>query len=152
MFSQGLGVSKDYESAMEWYLYAYNKGNVTSTTNIGYMYENGLGVEKDVKLAMKWYLEAANKGEEFAMCNIGTFYELGCGVDKDKQYALEWYKKSVDLGHQRAKEKIKRLNREGYYLNDRQKSMYWHKMHVCYFIVNKCNPYANQNIFIWKRT
>ncbi|KAI8890924.1 hypothetical protein K501DRAFT_265429 [Backusella circina FSU 941] len=37
------------------------------------------------------------------------------------QYALEWYEKSAEQGYDLQKKKVKLLNKEGFYIDDRQK-------------------------------
>jgi TPR repeat protein len=124
IYDNGQGLSADYNLAMEWYLKAHNNGNTDAANNIGCLYDSGYGDTKDYKLALKWFLEAANKADSCSQYNVGSYYENGCGVETDKQYALEWFEKSDKQGYEEAKDGIKRLNEQGYYIDDRQKSKY----------------------------
>jgi TPR repeat protein len=124
MYGHGQGLSVDYKLAMEWYLKAHHNGNIAATNNIGCLYGRAQGVARDYKLALKWYLEAANKADYCSQYNVGTYYEKGHGVKVDKQYALEWFEKSAEHRYEKAKVGIKRLNKQGYYIDDRQKGKY----------------------------
>jgi TPR repeat protein len=124
MYEHGRGVRINYSLAMEFYLKAHNNGNVTATNNAGFLYHSGKGVTRDDKTALKWYLESADKRDKCGQFNVGLCYELGLSVRKDAQYALEWYEKSELQGHVAAKCSIKRLNNQGYYIDERQRSNY----------------------------
>jgi TPR repeat protein len=124
MYDHGQDLPVDYKLAMEWYLKAYHNGSIAATNNIGCLYGNAQGVARDYKLALKWFLEAVNKNDSCSQYNVGSYYEKGHGVKVDKQYALEWFEKSDKQGYEEAKSGIKRLNEQGYYIGDRQKSKY----------------------------
>ena len=129
MYHFGQGLSVDYKLTMEWYLKARKNGSINATNNIGVLY----GDVRNYRPALKWYLEAANKENSCAQFNVGLFYEQGHGVKIDKQYALEWFDKSAEQGYKEAKDGIKRLNEEGYYINDRQKSKCLYKIIITFF-------------------
>ena len=72
-YMNGIGVEKDYLSAMRWlarsaaYGDAYGRNPVRSRAQnaIGSIYENGYGVTSDLALAYAWYsLASAGSSEE----------------------------------------------------------------------------------------
>lgn len=63
-FLYGIGVEKNYESALRWLMLAassphYHPG---AMYHLGLMYEQGLGVQQDAEQAQKWMREAEEKG------------------------------------------------------------------------------------------
>jgi len=58
----GLGVSKNYEKAVEWYNKSAEQGNMQAQYNLGIMYEDGIGVPQSNEKAMEWYRKAAAQG------------------------------------------------------------------------------------------
>ena len=128
MYEKGLGVSKDYKEAVEWYQKAAEQGhararshqsnlesvlkfeecrsraqqgNVKAQNNLGWMYENGRGVAQDYKEAVKWYRKAAMQGYADAQYNLGVRYANGEGVEQDDKEAVMWYR-SVIIEHVKA--------------------------------------------------
>lgn len=59
---QGLGVPKNYTTAMSWYRIAANAGNSLAQYQLGTFFEYGLGVSKDIDQAIYWYKKAAYSG------------------------------------------------------------------------------------------
>ena len=59
MYTQGRGVSQDYQEALKWYRRAAEQGIASAQNNLGLMYENGRGVRRDLIHAHMWYNVAA---------------------------------------------------------------------------------------------
>jgi len=76
-----------------------DRGNATSMTNLGWLYEKGFGVAQDYAKARKWYEEAADKDDGNAMYNLGLLYAKGQGMARDYAKARKWYEKAADIGH-----------------------------------------------------
>ena len=145
MYEQGLGVNKNYQEAMKWYLKGANQGDGQSCYNlawnyrnvenkhqeamkwylkpdelgnssascaIGYMYDEGIGVTKNYQEAMKWYHKSASMGNKYACYNLGINYQYS---ENKYREALKWYKKASELGHSGAQDRIKELNKKGYF-------------------------------------
>ena len=56
MFRNGLGVSQDHKSAVEWFLIGHKLGNRESSYNLAIAYDHGIGgVEKNDKIAFNFY-------------------------------------------------------------------------------------------------
>lgn len=100
-YSKGLGVPKDYDKAMEWYLAGQNHAH--AQYSIGFFYHhNSSGYFHYVK-AIKWYQLAANQGHAEAQYTLGVLYDEGCddGDDEiqDDKKAMEWYRLAADQDH-----------------------------------------------------
>lgn len=97
-YANGIGVTKDLEEAVKWFLKAAEKGNAMSQYNLGNCYRLGRGVKKDETEAVKWYRKAAEKGVKAAQHNLGVCCESGLGMRKDAQEAVKWYRKAAEQG------------------------------------------------------
>lgn len=79
---------------MKWFLKAEKAGDITSSYEIGEMYENGLGVKQDYSKAIQQYEKAAKREDHVgapAMRDLSRVYgKLG---DKDK--AAYWADKAA---------------------------------------------------------
>jgi hypothetical protein len=112
MYSNGSGVLKDNKEAVKWYRKAAEQGDASAQYNLGWMYDNGKGVLKDYKKAHKWYTKAAEQGDADAQYNLGWMYDNGEGVLKDYKEAHKWYTKAAEQGSNKAKERLKALDKE----------------------------------------
>ena len=54
LYGNGLGVPKDYETAVKWYRLAAEQGNANAQGNLGVMYALGTGVIRDYVYAHMW--------------------------------------------------------------------------------------------------
>ena len=61
-YSEGQGVSIDYEKAIKWYHKAAEQGYVGAQNNLGVMYLKGQGVPINYEEAIKWFYKAAERG------------------------------------------------------------------------------------------
>ena len=91
MYTQGLGVTRDYRAALKWYKLAADQGNDKAQNNFGVMYLQGLGVTQDYKAAIKWFKLAAVQGYVEAQYNQGLMYYKGEGVSQDYKAAIKWF-------------------------------------------------------------
>ncbi len=110
MYSDSLGVLKDYKKAADWFNKSAQAGNAEAMTLLGVMYYYGHGVTPDAKQAVSWFTKAAEAGDAEGMYYLAAMYEHGRGVEKkDDEKAVEWYRKAADLGHEGARERLKQL-------------------------------------------
>lgn len=58
----GLGRTRDFKTAKEWFEKAAKAGHPDAQYNLGVMYENGEAVKKDYVTAYKWFYLAKEKG------------------------------------------------------------------------------------------
>jgi TPR repeat protein len=102
MYSNGQGVTKDYENAVYWYRKAAEQGEPIAQSNLGYCYENGIGVAKDYTQARFWYEKSATQGYMWGQNNLGIMYDQGLGIDVDHNKAAYWYQKASEQGFSEA--------------------------------------------------
>ena len=130
MYSQGTGVTQDYEKAKLYLKKAiescesgvYNSSKkqlANAETMLGKCYH--FSENANYGQAAYWYKKAVTKGEGEAQFLLGRLYHDGNGVEKDGNMALYWYEKalenSIDLSsiqQGRCSSLIKSLKEEGY--------------------------------------
>lgn len=62
LYVDGVGVSKDYKQAFNWYKKAAAKNMAAAQYSVGAMYANGYGVGRNMQEAKKWFQKAAKQG------------------------------------------------------------------------------------------
>lgn len=94
MYEYGLGVTQDYNSAIEHYKLSENKYAYFALGNI---YKYGSGVETDYAKAFDYYMRSLSSkgGMPFASYAVGQDYELGQGVEKDLSSAHNFYAEAL---------------------------------------------------------
>lgn len=90
------GVPADLNLAFKWYSVAAQKGHVSATGALGYMYRTGSGVEKNGAEALKWYLKAAEQGDSHSAYELGKIYQSGQGVLIDYVEAYAWFLTAIE--------------------------------------------------------
>jgi uncharacterized protein len=117
MYSEGLGVEKDYKEAMKWLLKAAavdgSPDAAKAQHNLGVMYENGLGVAIDSTRSAYWYQKGAQNGDASAQCNLGTLYLEGKGVERNYSQAVQWLTKAAEQGDTEAYANLGKVYFEG---------------------------------------
>lgn len=95
MYEYGLGVTQDYNSAIEHYKLSENKYAYFALGNI---YKYGSGVETDYAKAFGYYMRSLSSkgGMPFASYAVGQAYELGQGVEKDLSSAHNFYAEALN--------------------------------------------------------
>jgi len=100
----GLGISKDYKKAIEWWKKAAENGSVHAQLKLRDCYRRGMfGVSKDKKEAKKWlkkagesYKKAAEAGDPAAQYRLGRMFAWGqLGISRDKKAAFKWFEKAA---------------------------------------------------------
>jgi TPR repeat protein len=109
----GRHLKRDGEQALQWFLKAAQKGNVTAMNMVGRCHENGWGTEIDYFAAANWYRQAARKGLDAAMYNYANLLQAGRGVTQDHVTAVALYREAADLGHAKSMTKIGRYYEDG---------------------------------------
>ncbi len=107
----GLGISKDYGKAIEWWKKAAKNGNTYAQMKLYDCYRRGLfGLKKDKDEADKWnkkagisYKKAAEAGNIEAQYQLANLYARGyAGIPKNNEEAFKWYKKAAENGNSKA--------------------------------------------------
>jgi TPR repeat protein len=122
LYFWGHRAREDKKQALHWFKKAANNGNIDAMNWVGWMYRWGYGTTKNIPAAIEWYTKATNKGHTEAQFNLGFVYHYEIGVE-DLQKAVNWYQKALDQNFERAKDKVKELNRKGYYAKEEQQGI-----------------------------
>jgi TPR repeat protein len=78
IYSEGYGVSKDFEKAFRWFKLSADKGHPTVQAYLGMMYFSGNGTEKDDEQAAGLWKVALDSGDFIAqMLSVFGLRELG---------------------------------------------------------------------------
>lgn len=98
-YMNGIGVTRNYKTAVLWFEKAAMAGCVIAQRNLGLCYTLGHGVQQNMCRAATWFDRAATQGDTEAQFRLGTMYEKGEGVLLDVTVAVDWYRKASDKGH-----------------------------------------------------
>ncbi|MEM7223614.1 MAG: tetratricopeptide repeat protein [Pseudomonadota bacterium] len=112
MYLEGTGVETDESAALEWFRKAAEQGHARAQNRVGLLYDSGRGVAEDDTVAVGWYRKSAEQGFASAQYNLGLMYEAGTGVVQDYGQALHWMREAAAQDHQKAKDKIPRLEEQ----------------------------------------
>ena len=104
MYTNGLGVKKDYRKAFDLFSEAAAEGNFIAIRELSCLYRYGLGVKADPAKAFKLSLQAAQKGSSYACIDLGFTYFLGYPpAPQNMKKAETYFKKAAAGGHTQAK-------------------------------------------------
>lgn len=95
-FSYGLGVPKNAEQAIKWYMQGASKGFAPSQYRLATYYERGRGIEKNLGRAKVWYQRAAMLGNVKAMHNLAVISTTLEKEDTDYKTAIYWFKHAAN--------------------------------------------------------
>jgi TPR repeat protein len=124
-YLKGIGVDKNYSSALYWYRLALEKGEYDAYIKLSMMYENGYGVDVDYEKATKYlriaciHYKSYNEGNNYiisfmklenlaedgivsAQYNLAEIYLQGIGVQRNFENALSLYQKAADKNYVKA--------------------------------------------------
>ena len=99
IYSGGLGVPENQETAVKWYRKAAMQGNDGAQYYLGECYYLGKGVAKNDAEAVKWFQKAANQEHADAQYYLGECYYLGRGVAENDAKAVKWFQKAAEQGN-----------------------------------------------------
>jgi TPR repeat protein len=80
---EGVGVERNYEEALKWFLTAAQACNNSARLNIGIIYATGRGIPRSDVHAYAWWLIAAEDGHQKALEYLGRI-EAGMSLDQIK--------------------------------------------------------------------
>lgn len=121
MYTDGLGMEPDTDTAFAWYqkaLVAFEsieaqKENRYVEYRIGKMYAAGLGTEQDYEEAAGWLEEAAAKRHKYAQYSLAGLYYRGQGVEQSYKTALDLYRASARQRMPYASYELAKMYRDG---------------------------------------
>lgn len=104
-YEKGIGTAIDYKKAYEYYLKAYEMGDIGAGFNIALMfYKQGKYEE-----CIKYLVEGRINNHLPSLRLLGELYYKGIGVDQNNQIAIQIYKAIVELGDKSYIDKIGKL-------------------------------------------
>lgn len=78
---------------------AAGKGDATSITLLGQLYEQGMGVPQDFGKAAEWYAKAAELGDVHAQFALGMMLVEGRGLKENKAKAAKFFELAAAKNH-----------------------------------------------------
>jgi len=127
LYSDGLGVKKDWAIAEKWYRLAADQGDSFAEENLGRAYfTRGKSGKVDYKIAAKYLQRSARKGLVLSQYLLGSMYLEGQGVPQNNQKAFKWMKEAATNGLPIAQNDLGWMygKGKGVILNDRL-AVYW---------------------------
>lgn len=98
ILKDGIGVQKDFETAITRLRYAAENGVAWAQNKLGNHYHDGLWGKSDYGESIKWYAKAAAQGLANAEANLGRNYYFGEGVPCDYEQAVRWLSIAAEKG------------------------------------------------------
>jgi TPR repeat protein len=109
-YTQGVGVTRDYDYAVKWLRKAAERGNPKGKYALGVSYFEGLGVMKDEVEGIRLIHESAMHGYAPAQSFLGGMYMYG--IRKDFSQAQLWYRKAACQGDEKAERALESLEQD----------------------------------------
>jgi tetratricopeptide (TPR) repeat protein len=114
LYSNGIGVSEDWEEAVKWWTKAVQAGDSEAIYNVGvYHYKQG-----QFSKAFLWFHEAATRGIAAGMMRVGSMHMKGEGVPEDSEEGLRWVRAAAKAGLPAAKSVLDLRERDSQALED----------------------------------
>ena len=109
LYAEGLGGSKDINTAISYFQKAAEQGYEPAKESLEFLafssdYDLALEAynKGDYETAKKYFQKLADMGDADAQMSLGGLYAMGKGVPQDYKQALKWYKKSAEQGNANA--------------------------------------------------
>ena len=98
MYKNGVGVKKDLNEAIGWFIIASDNGHMLAKYALGLSYYHGNGLIKNYQKAMNLFLDASYKGHPASQINVGNMYYYGQSVGKNYPKAHMWWSIAKEKG------------------------------------------------------
>ncbi|MGB2739426.1 MAG: tetratricopeptide repeat protein [Cognaticolwellia sp.] len=129
LYENGVGVLKDIEKAIDWYIKAAELGLAEAQYLLGELYDNHCYINENYQQkSANWTEKAAEKGHVQAQYKLSYVYNYGRGVHKDHKQAIKWCRKAAEQGYVSAQ--VELGNQYSYGVNlaeDLFKAVEWYK-------------------------
>ena len=99
MYEEGLGVTQQFNVAMDWYRRAARGGLSEADHNLGMMYVDGRGVAKSWAQGLTHFRKAAERGLTESRYMIALSYFQGEGQIQNRQLAYEGFRETAIEGY-----------------------------------------------------
>jgi TPR repeat protein len=113
LYEQGVGASRNFTKALEWYEKAALAGEKEGYFRLGMCYEIGMGTTSDLTKAVASYEKAVEMGSLTASHKMASLYITGQGVAKDEAKGLALLTNAADGGNGAAANELAYINLEG---------------------------------------
>ncbi|SEP72967.1 caspase family protein [Neolewinella agarilytica] len=128
MYRRAVGVSRNYEIALQLAQDAAKEGDAFAQNNLAMLYMSGKGVPVNVKNAFYWGKKSADNGDVFGQFLTGYCYEGGRGVDQSDSLAIIYYTLSANQGYTSPQINLALIFADENRGNDMKKAFYWYSM------------------------
>ena len=98
MYKNGIGVKKDLNEALSWFILASENGHMLAKYALGLSYYHGKGTNVNYYKALNIFLDASYMGHPASQINVGNIYYFGHGVSKNYPRAHMWWSIAKDKG------------------------------------------------------
>jgi len=102
-YSNGRGVERDQEKALQYFREAAELGHAHAQFCLGLSYANGEGIDKDLIQAANWFRKAAEQGNEGAQWELALLLYHGTDGCEDEDAGLKnrreaaiWFQKAAE--------------------------------------------------------
>ena len=98
LYAEGLGVSKEPQTAAKWYARGDELGDIQATFALGVLYAEGRGVKKDRAKSAELFEKAARTGHPLANYNLGLLFLKGDGKPQNEYRAAMHIRYAAEKG------------------------------------------------------
>lgn len=112
-YAKGIGVTKDYATALQWFQRAADQGDPHAQFYVGLMHERGYSVPHSYATALVWYRKAAEQNFAPAQIAVARFYARGLGIPRDRAQQVVWLRRAADQDNAQAQFILGNLYRLG---------------------------------------
>jgi len=109
IFAHGNGVTRNYQTAMQWYRRAADQGHAGAQLSLGVLYVKGVSIRYGYTEAVRMYRAAAEQDNAAAQFNLGMMYVRGHGVLQDFVQSRKWFSLAARQGNVGARRNLQRV-------------------------------------------
>jgi hypothetical protein len=123
------GQPRNLALALQWYLKAAERDNVSAMTEAAYGHLQGWGGQRNETEAARWYRRAAEKGDGTGAYWLSEFHRQGWGgVEKNPAEMLRWLRAAARAGHAGAMRDLGVAHEQGLgMVADRAQALGWYQ-------------------------
>jgi uncharacterized protein len=133
LYLNGLGVSRNFDTATEWFAIAAEQGNSKAQQNmkiISSPCKNGFFAAKqgDFATALREFKSLADRGDALAQYYMGDLYLNGLGVSQDTKVATKWFTLSAEQGNADAQNNLAAISSERLFGRGYKDAVKWYTL------------------------
>jgi TPR repeat protein len=108
-YLNGLGVNKDQELAVSWWIKAAGQGHILAMRSLAFAYGHGTGVDIDEAESLKWSARGAEMGDSYSQFIYGHALFFGTNIPKNIDLGIDYIRKAALGGDKQAIKLCKEL-------------------------------------------